>query len=48
MTMEVGALYAKSSVHKLNTKSSTEAEIVGVSKKLPYNIWMMNFMNAQY
>ena len=47
MSMDIGVIHAKVSVQKLNTKSSTEAEIVGLSKYLPYNLWMMNFINAQ-
>ena len=42
-----GVLHARSSKQKLNTKSSTEAELVGVSEYLPYNIWLLNFMRAQ-
>ena len=33
----------KSTKQKLNTKSSTEAEAVGVSDYLPSNIWTENF-----
>ena len=47
MSMGCGALHTKSSRQKLNTKSSTEAEIVGISDYLPYNIWMRNFMKEQ-
>ena len=32
---------------KLNTKSSTETEIVAVSKYLPYNIWLLMFLKEQ-
>ena len=46
MSMSVGTLHAKSGVQKLILKSSTKAEIVGVSEYLRYNIWMMTFMNA--
>jgi hypothetical protein len=34
-----GAAMSKSSKHKLNTKSSTKAELVGASDYLPYPIW---------
>lgn len=47
MSMGTGVLHAKSSKQKLNTKSSTEAELVGVSDYVPYNIYMVNFMKAQ-
>ena len=43
----VGVVHAKSSKQKLNTKSSTEAELVGVSKYLPYHIWILNFLKCQ-
>ena len=42
-----GALHTRSSKQKLNTMSSTEAELVGVSDYLPYNIWMSNFLKEQ-
>ena len=32
---------------KLNTKSSTESEVVGVSDFLPYTIWASYFLKAQ-
>jgi hypothetical protein len=42
-----GAAMSKSSKHKLNTKSSTEAELVGASDYLPYPIWAKKFLKAQ-
>jgi hypothetical protein len=42
-----GVVHSKSSKQKLNTKSSTEAEVVGVSEYLPYNIWILHFLNHQ-
>ena len=41
------AIQTKSSKQKINAKSSTEAELIGVSEVLPYNIWMTNFLKAQ-
>ena len=38
---------SKSSKHKLNTKSSTEAELVGASDYLSYPIWAKKFLEAQ-
>ena len=32
---------------KLNTKSSTEAELVGASDFLPQTVWTTNFIKAQ-
>jgi hypothetical protein len=45
--MGKGVLYAKSSKHKLNIKSSTEAELVGASDFLPQTIWTQNFLEGQ-
>ena len=42
-----GSLHAKSSKQKLNTKSSTESDLVGMSDYLPYNIWWIHFLNEQ-
>ena len=40
-------LHCKFSKQKINTKSSTEAKVVGLSDYLPYNIWIFLFMIAQ-
>jgi hypothetical protein len=42
-----GAIMSKSSKQKLNTKSSTEAELVEASDYLPYPIWGKKFLEAQ-
>lgn len=42
-----GAILSKSTKQKLNTKSSTEAELVGISEFLPTSIWTRMFMEAQ-
>ena len=42
-----GALHCKSSKQKINTKSSTESELVGLSEYVPYNLWFINFLEAQ-
>lgn len=47
ISMGTGVIHCKSSRQKLNTKSSTEAELVGVSDYIPYNIWLMHFMKEQ-
>ena len=39
-----GTIYAKSTKQKLNTKSSTEAEIVGLSDSLTHIIWCRDFL----
>ena len=40
-------MHKKSSVQKINVKSSTEVEIVGTSEYMPYNVWFNHFMTAQ-
>jgi hypothetical protein len=47
MSFGTGIIHGKASKQKLNTKSSTETEVVGASDYLPYNIWMQHFMEAQ-
>ena len=42
-----GAALSKSSKQKLNTKSSTEAKLVGASDYLPYPIWAKKFLEGQ-
>jgi len=47
MSYGLGGFFCKSSKQKLNTKSSTEAEVVGASDCLPNTIWVKMFMEAQ-
>jgi hypothetical protein len=47
LSMGTGAVYSQSSKHKLNTKSSTEAELVGIDDVLPRALWTKYFMEAQ-
>ena len=47
MCLGLGVLHGKSTKQKLNVKSSTEAELVGISDYLPYNMWLMIFMSAK-
>ena len=42
-----GVVMSRSSKQKLNSKSSTEAEVIGVSDILPYNLWTIYFLEAQ-
>ena len=42
-----GIISDKSTKQKLNAKSSTETEVIGLSEYLPYNIWMRIFLDAQ-
>ena len=47
VSMGTGAIMCKSTKQKLNTKSSTEAEVVGASDFLPATIWARMFLSAQ-
>ena len=47
MSFGYGVVHCKSRNHKLNTKISTEADVVSASDYLPYNIWICLFMGAQ-
>lgn len=47
MSMGTGTIHCKPSKQKLNTRSTTESELVGVSEYLPYTIWKTNFWKEQ-
>ena len=47
MSLRKGALIAMSTKQKLNTTSSTEAELVGISDSMPFNMWATYFFKAQ-
>jgi len=47
VSLGAGAIFAKSSKQRLNTKSSTEAELVGVSDGMGHVVWIRNFMIEQ-
>jgi len=47
MSLGKGAVYSTSTRQKLNTKSSTEAELVGVDDMMPIILWTRRFMEAQ-
>jgi hypothetical protein len=42
-----GSVYSLSRKQRLNTKSSTEAELVGVDDSMPLVVWTRNFILAQ-
>lgn len=42
-----GVAHARAGKQNLNVKSSTEAEIVGMSKYSPYNVFIIFFVSAQ-
>ena len=43
----IGVVHSKCSKQKINTKSSTEAEIVAASDYISHTIWIANFMKDQ-
>jgi len=47
VVMGDGVLHCRSSKQRLNTKSSTETELVGGSDYLPYPVWLLYFYEAQ-
>ena len=47
ISMGKGVLFTKTAKQKLNTNSSTEAEVVGASDFLLQTIWTKNFIEAQ-
>jgi hypothetical protein len=47
MSMGKGSIYSTSSKQKLVTRSSTEAEIVGVHDVMPQLIWTAHFLDGQ-
>ena len=47
MTVGKRAAYATSKKQKINTKSSTEAELFAVDDVLAQVVWTRNFINAQ-
>jgi len=47
MSMGTGCVHHKTGKQKLNTKSSTESEVVGASDYLPWTIWLKLFLEAQ-
>ena len=47
ITLGKGAIYGKSSTQKLNTTSSTEAELVAMTEAGNQVLWIRNFMIHQ-
>jgi len=47
MTLGKGTTYAASSKQKLNTKSSTEAELVAIDDSMAQVLWASHFLSAQ-
>jgi hypothetical protein len=47
MTLGKGSVYSMSTRQKLNTRSSTEAELVGVNDAMSIILWTRHFLEAQ-
>jgi hypothetical protein len=47
MSMGKGSAYATSRRQRLNTKSSTEVELVGVDNVMPQVLWTKYFLECQ-
>ena len=47
MSLRKGSVYSASTRQKINTKSSTEAELVGVDDVMPLILWTRYFLDAQ-
>ena len=45
--MVYGMIHCRSSKYKLNTKITTESDIVGTSEYVTFNIWLVMFYQAQ-
>ena len=47
MSSGKGVIYSNSSKQKINTKSSTECELIGTNDVLPQALWMKYFLDHQ-
>jgi hypothetical protein len=47
MSLGWGIIYGTSKRQRLNTKSSTESELVGTDDVMPQVLWTMHFLEAQ-
>jgi len=47
ITLRKGSVYSTSTWQKINTKSSTESELVGLNDVLPQILWTRYFLDAQ-
>ena len=47
MSMWYGIIHCCSRKQKLNTKITTESELIGTSEYVPFNIWIVMFYEAQ-
>jgi len=47
ISMGYGVIHVRAGKQKNNTKSSTESELVVVSEYIPYNLWILMFLEEQ-
>eukprot|EP00957_Ditylum_brightwellii_P078619 5977152-Ditylum_brightwellii.AAC.1 len=47
MTMGKGSVMSLYTKQKLNTKSSTDSELIAVDNAMPYVLWALYFLEAQ-
>jgi hypothetical protein len=47
LSLGKGSIYSSSTQQRLNTKSSTKAELVGVDNVMPLILWTQYFLGAQ-
>jgi hypothetical protein len=46
LSLRTGVIYGTSKQQKLNTKSSTESELVGTDNVMPQVLWTLSFLEA--
>ena len=47
MSFGLGMVHCKASKQRITVKSSTKAELVGMSDYVPYTLWLRHFLEAQ-
>lgn len=47
VVMGDGVMHSSSRKQKINSKSSTETELIGASEYLPYALWLIHFFREQ-
>ena len=47
ISMGYGVIHSRAGKQRINTKSSTESELVGVAEYVPYNLWLLMFLEKQ-
>ena len=47
ISMGYGVIHTRAGKQKINTKSSTESELVGMAEYIPYNLWLLMFLEEQ-